>query len=205
MLAEGPPFNKQGDMSLLKTKVGREPRADGMRNYQLLLEAAKSAFNRNGSATRLEEIARSAGVGIATLYRHFPTREDLVREVYRSEIDQLIAIAPKLIKRHAPSEALRRWLHLFVEYLATKRLLAETLHIDPSDGALTTETSGVLIGQAVHMLVDRAVNSGEMTLALDPSDLLRSLVGVATIYPQPQWEMNAKRLADVMVAGMRIC
>ncbi len=182
----------------------REPRADAARNYQLLLEAAKLAFNEKGSAARLEEIARTAGVGIATLYRHFPTREDLVQEVYRSEIEQLIAVASKLIKRHAPSEALRRWLHIFVEHLATKRLLAETLHVNPRDEALIAETSGVLLAQAVNMFVDRAVEAGEMTRSLDPSDLLRSLVGIATIYPDPQWERNAKWLADVMVAGMRV-
>lgn len=139
----------------------------------------------------MEEIARRAGVGIVTLYRHFPTREDLVQEVYRSEIEQLVAVASRLIKRHAPSEALRRWLHLFVEYLAAKRLLVETLRINPGDRALIAETSGVLMGQAINMLVD-------------PSELLRSLVGIATIYPDLQWKRNAKRLADVMVAGMRI-
>ena len=190
-------------MSHLKVNVVREPRADAARNYQLLLKVAKQTFNEKGSAARLEEIARTAGVGIATLYRHFPTREDLVQEVYRSEIEQLVAVASRLVKRHAPSEALRRWLHVFVEHLATKRLLVETLHVHPSDGELIAKTSGVLMGQAVNMLADRAVDSGEMTLALDPSDLLRALVGIATIYPDPQWERNAKRLADVMVAGMR--
>ena len=189
-------------MPAKKSKVAREPRADAARNYQLLLNVAKQAFHENGANVRLEEIARTAGVGIGTLYRHFPTREALVQEVYRVETEQLVAEAAKLAKRHGPPEALRRWLHRFVDHLASQRLLAETLHVRHGDGDLIVQTSGVLMGQAVTMLVQRAVEPGEMTLAPDPSDLLRALVGVATIYPDAKWVVNAKRLANVMVAGM---
>jgi AcrR family transcriptional regulator len=143
------------------------------------------------------------GVGIGTLYRPFPMREVLVQEVYRKEVEDLAARASKLIKRHGPPEALRRWLHLFVDYLATKRLLAENLHSRHGDADLIAQTTDTHMGQTVAMLVRETIDAREAAVAPDPSDLLRALVGVATIYPDPLWVKNAKRLADVMVAGMR--
>ncbi len=189
-------------MAEKKMKEVREPRADAARNYELLLNVAKQAFNEKGSGVRLEEIARTAGVGIGTLYRHFPTREALVQEVYRNEVNRLAAEAAKLIKRHGPTEALRRWLHLFIDYLASKRLLAETLQVRHGDADLIAQTTDVHMGQIVAMLVQKAIKSEKIVGSVEPSDLLRALVGTATIYPDPQWKKNAKRLADVMVTGM---
>ena len=185
-----------------KKVVTRERRSDAERNYQLLLEVARQAFSEKGASVRLDEIARTAGVGIGTLYRHFPTREALVQQVYRDEVEQLAAKASKLLKHHTPAVALRRWLHLFVEHLAKEQLLAETLQINSGDTSSMAQTSGVLIGEAVAMLVQQAIEAKEVVAEIDPSDLLRALAGIATIYPSLQWERNARRLADVMVAGI---
>jgi AcrR family transcriptional regulator len=105
----------------------RKPRADAERNRLRLLEAARAAFASGGTGASLEDIARSAEVGIGTLYRHFPTRDALVSEVYRNEAEKLAAAARQLAETEAPLDALRAWLLLFVDYLSTKLILAEAL------------------------------------------------------------------------------
>ena len=106
----------------------RKPRADAERNRARLLETAKAAFAEKGSAASLDEIARIAGVGAGTLYRHFPTRDALVEAVYRNETEQLVAAADRLAKTHPPLAALREWLSLFVDYIATKHGMSEVLN-----------------------------------------------------------------------------
>src|ERR1700734_4023728 len=98
----------------------RKPRADAERNRVRLLETAKAAFAEKGSGASLDEIARTAGVGAGTLYRHFPTRDALIEAVYRNENEQIVAAADRLAKTHPPVMALRDWLLLFVDYIATK-------------------------------------------------------------------------------------
>ena len=105
----------------------RKPRADSARNRQLLIDAAKAGFADVGLDVSLEEIARRAGVGIGTLYRHFPSREAVVEAVYRREVEQLAEAVPQLLKSSPPGEALHQWMHLFVDYIATKRLIAPSL------------------------------------------------------------------------------
>src|SRR5689334_7859041 len=106
----------------------RKPRADAERNRRQLLDAARLAFAERGAAASLEEIARMAGVGIGTLYRHFPTRDALVEQVYRHEAQQLAEAAVRLSEEPKPLEALRRWLLLFVDHLVTKQSMAELLN-----------------------------------------------------------------------------
>src|SRR5579862_7116476 len=110
-----------------KLQPGRKPRADAERNRVRLLETAKAAFAEKGSSASLDEIARSAGVGAGTLYRHFPTRDALVAAVYRNETEQLVSAADRLAKTHPPVAALREWLLLFVDYIATKHGMSEVL------------------------------------------------------------------------------
>jgi AcrR family transcriptional regulator len=106
----------------------RKPRADAERNRVRLLETAKAAFAEKGSGASLDEIARIAGVGAGTLYRHFPTRDALVAAVYRNETEQLVAAASHLAEMHPPVAALREWLLLFVDYMATKHGMSEVLN-----------------------------------------------------------------------------
>ncbi len=182
----------------------RRPRADAQRNRALLLGAAKEAFGRAGASASLDEIARGAGVGIGTLYRHFPTRDALVEAVYRNETQQLAEAATQLAAQHEPVEALRAWMRLFVDYFATKQLMAETLNSLVGGTSELYAASGPKIKAAIAMLVARAVESGAIKLELDPLDLLRALAGVANVSGGAHWEERAKRLVDILIAGILV-
>src|SRR5580698_2577730 len=108
--------------------AGRKPRADGQRNRERVLEAAKEAFTRLGADASLDDIAKQAGVGAGTLYRHFPSRDELLKAVYRSEVEKLALAAQKFGETMPPMEALRAWMFLFVDYIATKKIIAPALN-----------------------------------------------------------------------------
>lgn len=181
---------------------GRKPRADAHRNRLRLLETAKAAFAQKGSGASLDEIARTAGVGPGTLYRHFPTREALIEAVYRNESEQLIAAAGRLAETNPPLAALRAWLLLFVDYITTKHGMYEVLDSLVGVSALYSACT-VQVTQTIGELADRAVASGEIRLDLDPVDLLRALGGVANLGSGPDGERAAKQLVDVLIAGIR--
>jgi AcrR family transcriptional regulator len=181
----------------------RKPRADSARNRQLLIDAAKAGFAELGLNVSLEEIARRAGVGIGTLYRNFPSREAIVEAVYRREVELLAGAVPHLLETSPAAEALHKWMHLFVDYIATKRLIA------PSLGAATVRTSPLyatsaeLIKGALSTLVKRAVASGEVRKDIDPADLLRAMIGVSYGNPEAGWQASARRLIDILMDGLR--
>ena len=181
----------------------RKPRADAERNRVRLLETAKAAFAEKGSAASLDEIARTAGVGAGTLYRHFPTRDALVAAVYRNETEQPVAAADRLAKTHPPTTALREWLLLFVDYIATKHGMSEVLNsiVDGTSDLYSASTAQAT--QAIAKLVDRAVLSGDIRLELDPLDLLRALAGVAKKSSGQEGQQAAKRMVDILIAGIR--
>src|SRR5271168_4390167 len=108
--------------------VGRKPRSDAQRNRERILEVAKEAFTRSGANTSLDDIAKEAGVGPGTLYRHFPTREELLEAVYRSEVEKLAAAERRFAETLPPIEALRAWMLLFVDYIAAKQIIAPALN-----------------------------------------------------------------------------
>jgi AcrR family transcriptional regulator len=182
----------------------RKPRADAERNRLLLLDAAKAVFAERGAEASLEEIARAAGVGIGTLYRHFPTRDALIEQVYRTESAQLAQAAVDLAHSHPPVEALRLWLRLFVDYLATKQIMAEALNAMASGPAAFYAASGPQLKASIANLAERAVASGAIRLDMDPLDLLRALVGVAQPAAGSEGRESAKRLVDMMIAGARV-
>jgi AcrR family transcriptional regulator len=181
----------------------RKPRADAERNRLRLLETAKVAFAEKGSAASLDEIARMAGVGAGTLYRHFPNRDALVAAVYRNETEQLVAAADRLEETHPPVTALREWLLLFVDYIATKHGMYEVLNSIVGGTSDLYSASTAQVKQAIAKLVNRAVASGDIRLDLDPLDLLRALAGVANIGLGPNGERAAKSLVDILIAGVR--
>ena len=111
-----------------KGLTGRKPRADAQRNRALLLKTAKAAFAEKGAGASLDEIARTAGVGAGTLYRHFPTRDALIEAVYRAEVEALATAATRLLQERPPLDALREWMRLFVDYIATKNLIVPALN-----------------------------------------------------------------------------
>jgi len=181
----------------------RKPRADGARNRQLLIEAAKAAFAEVGLTVSLEEIARRAAVGIGTLYRHFPTREAVVEAVYRREVEQLAEAVPHLLQIWSPGEALHKWMHLFIDYIATKRLIAPSLGTKTSRSSALYATSADLINGAIATLVKRAIANGEVRKDADPSDLLRAMIGVSYQNPDAGWEASARRVIDLLMDGLR--
>jgi AcrR family transcriptional regulator len=180
----------------------RKPRADSARNRQLLIDAAKAGFAEVGLNVSLEEIARRAGVGIGTLYRHFPSREAVVEAVYRREVEQLVEAAPQLLETSPAGEALHQWMHLFVNYIATKRLIAPSLGAAARTSA-PHASPAELITRAISTLVKGAVRSGDVRKDIDPSDLLRALIGVSYGNPDAGWEASARRLIDILMDGLR--
>jgi AcrR family transcriptional regulator len=185
------------------TAQTRKPRADSARNRQLLIDAAKGAFSEAGLNVSLEEIARRAGVGIGTLYRHFPTRGAVVEAVYRREVEQLTQAVPQLLDSSPAAEALHQWMHLFVDYIATKRMIAPSLGAAASRTSPLYATSAELITRAITTLLKRAAAAGDVRKDIDPNDLLRAMVGVSYGNPDPAWEASARRLIDLLMDGLR--
>jgi AcrR family transcriptional regulator len=183
--------------------AGRKPRSDGARNRALLIETAKACFARSGTATTLEEIAREAGVGIGTLYRHFPTRDALVEQVYRDALDRLAVDAERLIKAQPPLEALRQWLLLFIDYIATKKLMHDLIAtLAAGAAALQAQTKPRLEG-AITSLVDRAKASGDIKPEVAPYDLLFAIGGLAYMGATTDWVPRARQMVDILIAGIR--
>jgi len=181
----------------------RKPRADAERNRERILEVAKEAFTRFGANASLDDIAKQAGVGPGTLYRHFPAREELLQAVYRSELEKLAAAEQKFARAMLPMEALRAWLLLFVDGIATKQLIAPAVNTLVGDPKKVFEASYAKVHEAIRALVKRAIRSGDIRKDLDPLDLLRALVGVANVATSPDWQQSAKRLVGILITGSR--
>ncbi len=181
--------------------VNRKPRADAQRNREHILEVAKQEFTRSGADTSLDDIAKQAGVGPGTLYRHFPTREELLKAVYRTEMERLAAAEQRFAETMPPIEALRAWLLLFVDSIATKQIIAPALNALVGDPKKIFEASYAQVHDALRTLVKRAVKNGDIRKDLDPIDLLRALVGVANVASTPDWQPSAKRLVDILITG----
>jgi AcrR family transcriptional regulator len=183
--------------------IARKPRSDAQRNRERVLEAAKEAFTRAGANASLDDIAKDAGVGAGTLYRHFPTRDALIEAVYRTEVGKLAAAERKFAEAMPPIEALRAWMLLFVDYIAAKQIIAPALNTFVGGPSKLYEGSRAQIQGAIDGLVKRAINSGDIRKDLDPFDLLRALIGVANVASSPDWPQSAKRLVDILITGSR--
>ncbi|TJW07315.1 MAG: TetR/AcrR family transcriptional regulator [Mesorhizobium sp.] len=178
-------------------------RADAQRNRDALVEVAATAFAAHGVDASLEEIARQAGVGIGTLYRHFPTREHLVEVVYRREVEGLCAAANELALHHPPDVALEQWMQRFVDYIATKRGLATSLRILlNTNSTLFSDTSG-RVSLALRRLVEAAVVSGSIRSDIDSSDVLHALGGIYSAPDTKDWRDRSRRLVSLLMDGLR--
>ena len=184
-------------------RVARQPRADARRNRERILEAAKEAFTRHGADATMDDIAKQAGVGAGTLYRHFPTRDALIEGVYRTEVEKLAAAERRFAATMTPAEALRAWMLLLVDYVAAKHIIAPALNSVAGGPAKLYEGSHGLIQSAMSALVKRAVKSGELRKDIDASDLLRAMIGVSLVKADPDWKQSARRLVDILIAGSR--
>lgn len=182
----------------------RKPRADALRNREHILEVARAAFSEQGSKVTLDDIVKRSGLGVGTLYRHFPTRDALVEALYRSEVEKLAAAQGRLSETVPPVEALREWMLLFIDLLATKQLLREAfdtmMAYSPEVSAASTE----LIRTAMTALVERAEANGEVRVDFDPLDLLRAVAGVAQTGEGAIGEDGSRRFVDILIAGIRV-
>ena len=188
----------------LSDKSTRKPRVDAVRNRERVLEAAKAVFSAGGAEASLEAVARAAGVGIGTLYRHFPTREALFEAVYRREVQQLADLAEQLKQEPQPVEALRRWLRSNVKFVATKKGMSAALALAAYKNSELFSYSFDRLTRAVGGLLDRAIAAGEIRDDISPEDVLRALVGMCYMHDQPGWQTSVLRLVDVFIDGLRL-
>jgi AcrR family transcriptional regulator len=182
----------------------RRPRADAVRNRERVLEAAKAVFSAGGAEASLEAVARAAGVGIGTLYRHFPTREALFEAVYRREVQHLADLAEQLKQEAKPLDALRHWMRSNVRFVATKKGMSAALALAAYKNSELFSYAFDQLTQAVGGLLDRAIAAREIRDDITPEDLLRALVGMSYMNDQPGWQASVLRLVDVFIDGLRI-
>ncbi|MEJ8278576.1 TetR/AcrR family transcriptional regulator [Pseudonocardia spirodelae] len=181
-------------------------RADAARNRELLLAAAVRAFtaeSRGGPAPTLDGIAKDAGVGIGTLYRHFPSRDALVEAVYRNELDRLCAAAEQLRAELPADRALRAWMDRFVDYVITKKHLADTLHALVACGHNPFAQSRERMIDAVRILHRAGIEDGTLRADVDAADVLVGTSGICMAVADPSNREQAGRLLDLLVDGLR--
>ncbi len=189
-------------MSEDRKSEDRHVRADAQRNFDALLLAAKAVFATSGVDAPVREIAEKAGVGIGTLYRHFPQRADLIAAVCRREMDACADAAPVLIAEHPPFAALAGWMQLFVAFVATKRGLAAALHSgDPAYDALPAYFDQRL-RPALRMLLDAAVAAGEIRADINADELL-SAVSSLCVSAHGDRAGTAPRMVALLIDGLR--
>lgn len=182
-------------------RAPRRLRADAQRNIDALLEAAKAVFTSSGVDAPAKEIADPAGVGVGTLYRHFPQRSDLVKAVYQREVDACADAAPVLAAAHEPGEAVARWLHRYTEFLATKRGLAAALHSgDPAFDALPAYFMQRL-APALGSLLATAAASGEIRADIGAEDLLYAVANLSR--PGDEGVAYSQRMVALLIDGLR--
>ncbi|WP_330250916.1 TetR/AcrR family transcriptional regulator [Nocardia sp. NBC_00565] len=181
--------------------TGRPMRADARRNYERIVTAAQEAFAEQGPDAPLEEIARRAGVGIGTLYRHFPSREVLIEAVYRSSIEVLSARAHELLESHTAVEAFEQWLREQVQWVMDNRSLATTMKAGMDKGSPTFTLCRTLISDAADSLLRAAQESGEIRSDIEPRDLIRLGHGIGVACETTP--DAAERLLAVTLDGLR--
>src|ERR1700681_3194314 len=191
-------------MARQSAEAVRRPRADAVRNRERVLEAAKAVFSAGGPDASLEAVARTAGVGIGTLYRHFPTREALFEAVYRREVQQLADLAEQLKQEARPIDALRHWMRSNVRFVATKKGMSAALALAAYKNSKLFSYSFDRLTRAVGGLLERAIAAGDIRDDISPEDLIRALVGMCYMHDQPGWQTSVLRLVDVFVDGLRV-
>jgi AcrR family transcriptional regulator len=177
-------------------------RAHARRNRERLVAAAHEAFGRDGPDASLEAIARAAGVGIGTLYRHFPSRQALILASYQREVDQLVSAASELLDSEPPAVALRTWMHRLAQYAATKAGLAEALRSVAA--AHTAQLPGTYdeILAALATLLEAGVADGAIRSDMNALDVLLAMGGLFHLPPDRPWRPQATRLIDLLMDGL---
>jgi AcrR family transcriptional regulator len=178
-------------------------RADAARNRQLVLEAAARVFAGADSEPSVRAIAREAGVGVGTLYRHFPTRESLVDAVYRDQVERLTAGARELLTSHPPAEALRRWMDLFADWVATKRGMLQTLLTMIDAGSIPHAATHDTLIATIATILEAGIAAGEIRPDASADDVAASLLGILTVAGASDQKAQAGRLLDLLMDGLR--
>ena len=181
----------------------RPLRADAQRNRQRLLDAAVRAFSHEGAEVTLDAIAKDAGVGIGTLYRHFPTREALVEAAYRNELARLCDAVPDLLRARSADQAMRMWMDRFVDYMTTKRGMSDALRAVIASGGNPYAHSRDRLLAAVTTLLEAGAAAGTVRSDIEPGDLLVSISGVSLAAPGPAQRDQASRVLDLIMDGLR--
>ena len=182
---------------------GRRPRADAERNRARLLDAARAAFASGQASVTLEQVARDAGVGIGTLYRHFPTREALVEALYRKELADLCATAEHLLKEQSPERGLRAWMDGFANYVAAKREMADALRAVFAAGTVTVSQAREELTVAVRTILDAGVADGTLRDDVRPEDVVAMIVGAFTATSLAGGQEQRARMFDLLVDAVR--
>ncbi|MEV7892351.1 TetR/AcrR family transcriptional regulator [Streptomyces sp. NPDC002817] len=186
------------------TATTRGLRADARRNRERLLEAAGRAFSETGTDASLEAIAKDAGVGIGTLYRHFPTREALLEAAYRNELARVCDSVPELLAQLPPDQAMRRWMDLFIDYLATKQGMGDALKAVIASGDEDPFAESLdRISTAISTLLHAGAEVGVLRSDVDPLDVGFSLGGVLLITSDKGLRDRAGRMLDLLLDGLR--
>ena len=186
------------------SKPARKPRADSIRNRERLLAAAAEVFSAGGPGASLEAVARTAGVGIGTLYRHFPTREALFQAVYRHEVDDLVTLAARLSAEAAPLAALRTWLRASVRMIATKKGMVAALSPAVDACAEIYVDSAARIRGALSELLERAVEAGEVRADITTDEVMRVLIALSYSREELGWQDGVVRLLDIFIDGLAV-
>jgi len=184
----------------------RRPRADARRNRERLLQAARAAFSaarETGQSVALDQVARQAGVGIGTLYRHFPSREALIEALYREEVEQLCASVDTLLAQLRPDLALRRWMDCFADYVEAKQEMGEALRALIDTGVVTAVKSRERLGRALRPLLEAGAADGTLRAALRAEDLVTAIVGVVSATAIAGGREQLGRLFDLLLDGAR--
>ena len=181
----------------------RPLRADAQRNRERLLDAAVRAFAQEGPDVTLDAIAKDAGVGIGTLYRHFPTREALVEAAYRNELARLCDAVPGLLADLPPDQAMRMWMDRFVDYMTTKRDMADALRAVIASGGNPYSESRDRLLAAITALLEAGAAAGTLRSDVEPGDVLTSLSGVSMAAAAPAQRDRAGRVLDLLMDGLR--
>ncbi|MGW1837422.1 TetR/AcrR family transcriptional regulator [Streptomyces sp. NPDC002067] len=181
----------------------RPARSDARRNRERLLDAARDAFATTPDHVRLDAIARAAGVGIGTLYRHFPTREALVEALYAAELDEVVADAPKLLDELEPAAALRAWMTRYAAFFRIKRGMSQTLRAGWASGTIATPATRERITETLALMLRSGAETGSLRADVDPEDVTVMLLGVFLSTTATETTQHVDRLLDLLVDALR--
>ncbi|WP_285115110.1 TetR/AcrR family transcriptional regulator [Leifsonia sp. fls2-241-R2A-40a] len=176
-------------------------RADAARNRTKILAAARRLYEESGEAGP-EQVARAAGVGVGTLYRHFPNREALAAAVYEDELEQVAVAASELLRTHPPVEALRLWMDRFARRFDMKRAMGDAVWSLVRGGTVTADRSRARLAEATQVLVEAGIESGELRTDIRGEDIVVALVGICVTCPDASQREQASRLMDLLLAGL---